>query len=104
MNRSFPRTPFDPKTKALNVIIETPKGNRHKYAYDEKSGLLRIKKVLPAGMSFPFNFGFIPGTLGEDGDPLDAVVLLEDALFPGCFVRGKIIGCLLVRQPKKGKQ
>jgi len=95
--------PFDPKTGALHVLVETPKGSRCKYAYDEKTGLLRLKKILPAGMAFPFNFGFVPGTRGGDGDPLDVVVLHEEALFPGSFVKARIIGAILAKQRKKDK-
>jgi inorganic pyrophosphatase len=62
--------PFDPDDKSLNVIIETPKGSRNKFNYDGKKGLFKLGGVLPAGASFPFDFGFVPGTLAEDGDPL----------------------------------
>ena len=82
-------------------MIESPKGSRNKYVYDEKTGLLRIKKVLPAGTSFPFNFGFVPGTLGGDGDPLDAVILFDEPLVPGTFVRGRILGAILAKQKRK---
>ena len=54
----------------LNVVIETPKGSRNKYNYDEATGLFKLGGVLPAGAAFPFDFGFVPSTLGGDGDPL----------------------------------
>ena len=59
----------NPESGLWNVIIDTPKGSRNKYKYDEAEGLWRLSKVLPLGASFPFDFGFIPSTRGEDGDP-----------------------------------
>jgi inorganic pyrophosphatase len=100
-HQRFPVPTHHAKTKAVHVIIESPKGSRNKYVYDEKSGLLRLKKVLPAGMSFPFNFGFVPGTRGGDGDPLDAVILFDEPLVPGSFVRGRILGAILATQKRK---
>jgi inorganic pyrophosphatase len=67
--------PYAKSSKKLNVIVETPKGSRVKYAYEEKKGMFIVSKVLPEGMVFPFNFGFIPGTLAADGDPLDMLIL-----------------------------
>jgi inorganic pyrophosphatase len=61
--------PFDKDKSAIVVIIETPKGSRNKYAFDVKERIFVLKKVLPAGMSFPYDFGFIPSTIGGDGDP-----------------------------------
>ena len=74
--------PYDKSSKLLNVIVETPKGSRVKYAYERDQGLFILSKVLPEGMVFPFNFGFIPGTLAADGDALDMLVLNEEALAP----------------------
>src|SRR5215213_990364 len=71
----------------LNVIIETPKGSRNKFNYDEETGLFKLGGVLPAGASFPFDFGFVPSTLGGDGDPLDVLVLMDEPAFAGCLVR-----------------
>ena len=62
---------LDPEANEITAVIETPKGSRNKYNYDEDCGAFRLGGVLPAGMSFPFDFGFIPSTLGEDGDPLE---------------------------------
>ena len=70
----------------LNVIIETPKDCRNKYALDEKLGVFVLKGVLTAGHSFPYDFGFIPQTLGGDGDPLDVLVLMDEPAFVGCLV------------------
>src|SRR5579863_4714765 len=68
----------------ITVIIETPKGSRNKYAYDPRDRIFTLKKVLPAGMAFPYDFGFVPSTRGGDGDPLDVLVLMDEAAFPGC--------------------
>lgn len=85
----------------FDIIIETPKGSTEKYALDEQSGRFRLKKILPAGMMFPFDFGIIPGTKGEDGDPLDALVICEFSSFPGIEIECRLIGAILAEQ--KGK-
>lgn len=76
------------------IIIESPKGSPQKYNYDPEMGTCFLKKILPAGMVFPYDFGLIPGTIGEDGDPLDALLLNEYPSFPGCRVEGRLIGAL----------
>jgi inorganic pyrophosphatase len=104
MKNTVPELPaFDSETGDLNVIIETPQGSRNKYAYDPQSGLVRLKKLLPRGMVYPFDFGFIPSTRGGDGDPLDVLMLSEEALFPGCLVKARIIGALQATQREEGK-
>lgn len=89
----------------IAVIIETPKGSREKYDYDPRYGMLRLKKILPAGMVFPFDFGFIPDTKGDDGDPLDAFVLSSLKTFPGCMVDCRLLGAIkAVQVEKDGKK
>ncbi|MGZ4099932.1 MAG: inorganic diphosphatase, partial [Bacteroidia bacterium] len=66
------------KNKDINVIIETPFKSRNKFTFDKTSGLFKLKKAIPDGLAFPCDFGFIPRTLGEDGDPLDVVLLIDD--------------------------
>jgi inorganic pyrophosphatase len=95
--------PFDSDSGALNVIIETPKGRRTKFKYDEKSGLFKLDKMVPAGFAFPFDFGFLPSTLGEDGGPLDVVVLTKEPTFTGCLVLGRLLGILEAEQSDKEK-
>jgi inorganic pyrophosphatase len=80
-----------------------PKGRRNKYKYDEAQGQWRLSKVLPLGASFPFDFGFIPSTRGEDGDPVDVLVLLDEPAFPGCVVSARLIGILEAEQTQGGK-
>ena len=94
---------WDAETGLLNVVIDTPKGSRNKYKWDEKRGLWRLRKVLPFGSSFPFDFGFVPSTSGEDGDPVDALVLMDEATFPGCVISARLIGVLEAKQTEKGK-
>ncbi len=86
--------PFDPKTGNLNAIIETPKRSRNKYKWDDKQQLYKLSNVLPSGNYFPYDFGFIPSTEGDDGDPLDVLLLMEEPVFPGCLVPSRLIGVI----------
>src|SRR5215207_6202971 len=86
----------------LNVVIETPKGSRNKYNYDEKLGLFRLGGVLTSGASFPYDFGFVPSTIGGDGDPLDVLVLLDEPVPTGCLVLSRLIGVLEAEQTEQG--
>jgi inorganic pyrophosphatase len=78
----------------VQVIIETPKGSRNKYAFDAEQKVFELTKVLPAGMAFPYDFGFIPSTLAEDGDPTDVLVLMDEPAFPGCLLKCRTIGII----------
>lgn len=69
------------------MTIETPKKSRNKYAFDEDEKTFTLKKVLPAGMAFPYDFGFVPSTEAEDGDPIDVLVLMDEPAFPGCAIK-----------------
>lgn len=91
-------SPFDKEKGELNVIIETPKNCRNKYAFDEALGIFVLKGVLAAGHVFPYDFGFIPQTLGGDGDPLDVLVLMDEAAFAGCLVPSRLIGVIEAEQ------
>jgi len=84
--------------KCVDVVIETPKGSAQKYDYDPESHFFELKKILPSGMVFPYDFGFIPGTKGEDGDPLDVIVISEFQSFPGCRMKCRLIGGLKAEQ------
>ncbi|MEJ7679937.1 MAG: inorganic diphosphatase [Segetibacter sp.] len=96
--------PFIEGTDNINAIVETPKGSRNKYAYEEKSDMVKLKKALPAGMVFPFDFGFIPSTIAEDGDPMDILVLTDAPTFPGCLVECKVLGIIKVEQEEDGEK
>jgi inorganic pyrophosphatase len=86
-----------------DVVIETPKGSRNKFDYEPEHQLFRLGKQLPAGAVFPYDFGFIPRTLGEDGDPLDVIVLLDSPTFPGCLVKVRIVAVIEAEQSSKDR-
>ena len=88
----------------VQVVIETPKGSRNKYAFDREQNVFELKKVLPAGMAFPYDFGFVPRTLAEDGDPVDVLVLMDEAAFPGCVLKYRLIGVIEGEQGSKKKK
>jgi inorganic pyrophosphatase len=94
---------LDPKSRVCQAIIETPKGSRNKFDYDPDSGLFMLGGLLPEGMMFPFDFGFIPSTLGEDGDPLDIMVLMDAPAHVGCLMEVRIIGVIMAQQVEDGK-
>ncbi|WP_116808183.1 inorganic diphosphatase [Steroidobacter cummioxidans] len=96
--------PFESKNADLTVIIETPKGSRNKYAYDPEERIFALRKVLPAGMAFPYDFGFAPSTLAGDGDPLDVLVLMDEPAFPGCKLTCRIVGVIEGEQVSKKKR
>jgi inorganic pyrophosphatase len=89
-------TPYD--SGGLTVVIETAKGSQNKCAYDPRLGGFLLKGVLPVGAVFPFDFGFIPSTRGEDGDPLDVLVLMDSPAFAGCIVVTRLIGAIEAEQ------
>src|SRR5205823_5321639 len=74
-----------------------------KYTFDKKSGMFLLKKSLPAGLSFPLDFGFIPNRKADDGDPMDVLVFMEEPGFPGCIVECRVIGILKAEQQKDGE-
>ena len=84
-----------PFSKAGDLhVVETPRGSRNKYAFDHDRHILLLRKILPAGLVFPFDFGFVPSTRADDGDPLDILLLMEEPAFPGCVVEARAIGVL----------
>ena len=89
---------YDSKSMRINVVIDTPKGSRNKYKYDEDLGLFRVSRVLPAGMHFPYDFGSVPRTLAQDGDALDVLVLTESPTFAGCLVTARLLGVIRAKQ------
>jgi len=94
---------YDSKTRVCRAIIETPKGCRNKFDYDPDSGLFMLGGLLPEGMMFPFDFGFIPSTLGQDGDPLDIMVLMDAPAHVGCLIEVRIIGVIAAEQTQDEK-
>ncbi len=90
--------------KLLQVIIETPKGCRNKYSFDETQKVFVLKAALPAGMVFPYDFGFVPQTLADDGDPLDVLVLMDEPAFAGCALMARLIGVIEGEQTMPGEK
>ena len=95
---------LDPKKGTCRAIIETPKGCRNKFDYDPESNLFMLGGLLPEGMMFPFDFGFIPCTLGDDGDPLDILVLMDAPAHVGCLIEVRLIGVISAEQVEKAKK
>jgi inorganic pyrophosphatase len=94
---------FDPKKRKCRIIIETPKGCRNKFDYDPASDLFMLGGLLPEGMIFPFDFGFVPSTIGGDGDPLDIMVLLDAPAHVGCLIEVRLIGAIRAQQTENGE-
>jgi inorganic pyrophosphatase len=92
----------EPKPAEVSVIIETPRGSRNKLKYDPDQGMYKLSQVMPEGMMFPYDFGFVPGTKAEDGDPLDVLVLSDEPLFPGCLVDCFLVGVIEAEQEMDG--
>jgi inorganic pyrophosphatase len=76
----------------IEVVVEIPRGSRNKYEFDHEAHVFRLDRRLFTAMTYPADYGFIPETLSEDGDPLDALVLLDDPTFPGCWVTARPVG------------
>lgn len=89
--------PFDDEGR-LTCVVETARGSRAKYRYDERTGTFTVAHVLAAGLVFPCEFAFVPGTRADDGDPLDALVLFDDATFAGCVLPCRPLGVVLAEQ------
>src|SRR6478735_7885677 len=89
--------------QTITAVVETPKGSAQKYDFDPEKNWFKLKKIMPAGMVFPFDFGFIPDTKGEDGDPLDIIIISEFQSFPGCVMDCRVIGAITAQQTEKGK-
>jgi inorganic pyrophosphatase len=85
----------------VDVIIEIPKGSRNKYEYDLQLDRIRLDRMLFTSTGYPGDYGFVPNTLAEDGDPIDAVVLLDEPTFPGCIIRARVIAVFWMRDEEK---
>ena len=94
---------FTDKPGEVNVVIETPSGSRNKFAYNPERDVIEFSKSLPAGSMFPREFGFIPSTLGDDGDPLDVLVFMDEPMYPGILVPARLIGVIQAEQTEKGE-
>jgi inorganic pyrophosphatase len=90
--------PYDEDEEQWRVVIETSKGSHNKFKFDPKLVLFTLNGVLPVGMTFPYDFGFLPSTLGDDGDPLDVLLLMDSPAFCGCMVPSRLIGVIEAQQ------
>lgn len=88
----------DDDSTIVNVVVEAPAGSRNKFKFEPEVGAFVLDKVLPSGTVFPYDFGFIPGTEGGDGDPLDVVVFVDAPTFAGCVNRARLVGVIRARQ------
>lgn len=93
--------PFD-NDGYVNAIIDTPKGSRNKFKFDEKIGMFKLGGPLPLGAVFPFDFGYVPSTKADDGDALDILILMDEPAFAGCLVPAKLIGMIEAEQTEDG--
>lgn len=84
----------------IEVVVEIPKGSRNKYEYDEERGVMVFDRMLFSAMHYPGDYGFIPDTLGLDGDPIDALILVSHATFPGCHIHCRVVGVLNMSDEK----
>ena len=101
----YERIPPFPKgadTHTIHVVVETPRDIRHKYAFDPKLGIFVLKQTIAEGLAWPYDYGFIPGTLGDDGDPLDVVFLCDEPTFTGCLAAARLLG--VIRLEKNGER
>jgi inorganic pyrophosphatase len=89
-----------PGEDTVEVLVEIPRGSRNKYEWDEKRGVLRLDRTLYSSVHYPTDYGFIPGTLADDGDALDALIIVEEPTVPGCHVMARPIGVLRMRDDK----
>jgi inorganic pyrophosphatase len=95
MTRDLERLPVgDDAPRVVNVVVEVPLGSRNKYEYDRELGVIVRDRVLPGSVRYPMDYGFVPSTVADDGDPLDVLLAAYDPAFPGCVVQGRTIGVL----------
>jgi inorganic pyrophosphatase len=91
---------MDKSLETVEVVVEIPRGSRNKYEFDHPSGTIPLDRVLYSSVHYPTDYGFIPGTIAADGDPLDVLIIVEEPTFPGCRVRIRPIGVLRMRDEK----
>src|ERR1700685_3490955 len=94
---------FDKKKRECRIVVETPKGRRNKFDYDSDIQAFTLGGLLPEGLSFPFDFGFVPSTLAQDGDPLDVMILMDEPAHVGCVLTVRLIGVIEAEQTQDGK-
>ena len=88
--------PAQPEPGVINVLIEIPGGSKNKYEFDKDMNAFALDRVLFASVKYPYDYGFVPNTLADDGDPLDGMVMMDEPTFPGCVIAARPIGMLLM--------
>lgn len=88
------RIPAQPAPGSINLLIEIPAGSKNKYEFDKDLNAFVLDRVLYSSVHYPYDYGFIPNTLADDGDPLDGIVLMDSPTFPGCVITARAIGML----------
>lgn len=88
------RIPAQPEPGLINVLVEIPAGSKNKYEFDKDMQALILDRVLFASVQYPYDYGFVPNTLADDGDPLDGMVIMDQPTFPGCVIASRPIGML----------
>ncbi len=88
--------PPQPEAGVINVLIEIPGGSKNKYEFDKEMNAFALDRVLFASVKYPYDYGFVPNTLADDGDPLDGMVMMDEPTFPGCVIAARPIGMLLM--------
>lgn len=88
--------PAQPEAGIINVLIEIPGGSKNKYEFDKDMNAFALDRVLFASVKYPYDYGFVPNTLADDGDPLDGMVMMDEPTFPGCVIAARPIGMLLM--------
>lgn len=88
--------PAQPKAGIINVLIEIPGGSKNKYEFDKDMNAFALDRVLFASVKYPYDYGFVPNTLADDGDPLDGMVMMDEPTFAGCVIAARPIGMLLM--------
>lgn len=101
---NFMRLPSFTEDGDLCVVIETPRGSRVKFDYDPKLGTFALSKSLLTGLTYPHDWGFVPSTKADDGDPIDVMVVHDGTTFPGIVLPCRLIGVLQIEQTSKGKR
>ena len=94
---------LDKKNKTCRVVIETPKGRRNKFKYEPEVQAFTLGGLLPEGLIFPFDFGFVPSTVAGDGDPIDVMVLMDEPAHVGCVLLVRLVGIIEAQQTEEGK-
>jgi len=102
MHQSLEAIPcYDAKLDQWQAVVETPRRGRHKYKYNPDIQAFTLHRILPEGMSFPLDFGFLPHTRASDGDPIDVLVMIEDPTFTGCVIPCQLIGVIEATQTEE---